>query len=79
RVGQVPAWAGSLTSSPEASFEIAVTPADYDADKILVLIKTSTVSGRDAFSGGDIIATAKLVTTDLEEDLAAQGKGVVVR
>ncbi|MBU1039423.1 hypothetical protein KKC17_04350 [Patescibacteria group bacterium] len=79
RLDKVVAWAGNISPAPEASFEVAVTPAEYDADKILVLIKTSTASGRDSFSGADVIATSKLVTTDLEDDLAAQGKGVVVR
>lgn len=64
---------------PEASFEVAITPQAADADKILVLIKASTATARDSFSGADLIATAKLVTTELDEDLAAQGKGVVVR
>ncbi|MFH1867003.1 MAG: hypothetical protein ABIJ81_02880 [Patescibacteria group bacterium] len=78
-LNRLPPGAGFKFTKPEASFEVAITPSAQDADKILVLIKTTTVTARDAFSGADLIATAKLVTTELDNDLGAQGKGVVVR
>ncbi|MBI5466505.1 MAG: hypothetical protein HY974_04410 [Candidatus Kerfeldbacteria bacterium] len=79
QLNRLPPGAGVVLDKPEASFEVAVTPEEPDADKILVLTKTTTATGRDNFSGADLIATAKFITTDLDDDLGAQGKGVVVR
>lgn len=79
QLNRLPAGAGFKFTKPEASFEVAVTPQLEDADKILVLAKSSTVTAKDSFSGADLIATAKMVTTELDDDLGAQGKGVVVR
>lgn len=78
-LNRLPAGAGSSFTKPEASFEVAIRPEDNDADKILVLTKTTTATARDAYSGGDLIVTAKFITTDLDQDLGAQGKGVVTR
>ncbi|MFH1111778.1 MAG: hypothetical protein V1712_01770, partial [Patescibacteria group bacterium] len=78
-LNRLPAGAGFKFDKPEASFEVAITPVEQDADKILVLVKTTTVTAKDSFSGADLIATDKLVTTELDNDLGAQGKGVVVR
>ena len=79
QLNRLPPSAGTIFDKPEASFEVAVTPEESDADKILVLTKTITATGRDSFSGADLIATAKFITTDLDDDLGAQGKGVVAR
>jgi len=79
RLNRLPAGAGITFTKPEAWFELAVTPEESDADKILVLTKTTTATARDSVSGADLIATAKFVTTELDDDLGAQGKGVVVR
>lgn len=79
QLNRLPAGAGTTFPKPEATFEVAVTPQGSDADKILVLTKTTTGTARDSFSEADIIATGKFVTTELDDDLAAQGKGIVVR
>ena len=55
-----------------------MTPLATDANKILVLTKTSTATARDTSSGADLIATAKFITTEIDNDLGAQGKGIVV-
>ncbi len=78
-LNRLPAGAGFKFASPEASFEVGITPGASDADKILVLTKASTLTAKDDFSGADLISTDKVVTTDLDNDLGAQGKGVVVR
>ncbi|MDP3986284.1 MAG: hypothetical protein U1C53_02885 [Candidatus Veblenbacteria bacterium] len=77
-LNRLPAGAGTGFARPEASFEVAVTPGPSDANKILVLTRTTTVTARDTFSGADLIATAKFITTELDNDLGAQGKGIVV-
>jgi hypothetical protein len=79
QLNRLPPGAGAAFEKPEASFEVAITPEDNDAGKILVLAKTTTATGRDNFSGADLIATAKFITTDLDDDLGAQTKGVVVK
>ena len=79
QINKLPAGAGIQFARPEASFEVAITPTEQDADKILVLTKATTVTARDSWSGADLITTAKLVTTELDNDLGAQGKGVVAR
>ncbi len=79
RLNRLPVGAGTAFTRPEASFEVAVTPEENDVYKILVLAKTTTATARDTWSGADLIATAKLLTTDLDDDLGAQGKGVVGR
>ena len=79
QINKLPAGAGIQFARPEASFEVAITPTEQGADKILVLTKATTVTARDSWSGADLITTAKLVTTELDNDLGAQGKGVVAR
>jgi hypothetical protein len=78
-LNRLPAGAGKTFLKPEASFEVAVTPQESDADKILVLTKTTTATAHDTFSDADLISTAKFVTTELDDDMATQGKGVVTR
>lgn len=77
-LNRLPAGAGASFTKPEASFEVALTPQSSDVNKILVLTKTATATSHDTFSGADLIATAKLITTELDNDAAAQGKGTVV-
>ncbi len=77
QLNRLPAGAGSAYKSPEASFEVAITPQASDANQVLVLTKTTTATGQDSFSGADLIATAKYITTNLDTDTRAQGKGVV--
>lgn len=79
QINKLPAGAGISFTRPEASFEVAVTPSEQDADKILVLTKATSATGRDSWSGADLITTAKIITTELDNDLGAQGKGVVAR
>ena len=77
-LNRLPAGAGTSFTRPEASFEVAITPIPSDANKILVLTKTATATARDISSGADLISTAKFITTELDNDLGAQGKGIVV-
>lgn len=77
-LNRLPAGAGSSFAKPEASFEVAVMPIPSDANKILVLTKTATATARDVSSGADLISSVKFITTELDNDLGAQGKGIVV-
>lgn len=77
-LNRLPAGAGTNFARPEASFEVAITPITSDANKILVLTRTTTATARDTSSGADLISTAKFITTEIDNDLGAQGKGIVV-
>jgi len=77
-LNRLPAGAGTSFMKPEATFEVAITPITSDVNKILVLTKTVTATARDVSSGADLISTAKFITTELDNDLGAQGKGIVV-
>ncbi len=79
QLNRLPAGAGTSFAKPEATFEVAITPQSADADKILVLSKTTTATAKDTYSEANLIATAKFITTEIDDDLAAQGKGIVVR
>lgn len=78
QLNRLPAGAGAAFPKPEASFEVAITPQAPEADKILVLSRTATATATDSFTGGNLIASGKLITTEIDDDLAAQGKGIVV-
>ncbi len=77
-LNRLPGGAGSSFAKPEASFEVAITPVPSDAHKILVLTRTTTATARDSVSGADLISTAKFITTEIDNDLGAQGKGIVI-
>lgn len=77
-LNRLPAGAGYSFAKPEATFEVAITPQLSDANKILVLTRTTTATARDIFSGANLITTAKFITTEIDNDLGAQGKGIVV-
>ncbi len=79
QLNRLPPGAGSAYKKPEASFEVAITPEPSDGGTILVLTKTATATATDSSSQADLIATAKFVTTELEADTGAGGKGVVAR
>ena len=78
-LNRLPAGAGTVFAKPEASFEVAITPKESDADKIFVLTRTTALSARDTFSNAAILKTARFLTTELLDDLGATGKGAVSR
>jgi len=63
----------------EAEFNIAITPSEADADKIMVLLSGTTVRATDTETKEEISKTTKAKTTRLEDDEIAQTDGRVVR
>lgn len=61
----------------KADFEISVTPAEDDLNKILVLINETSLTAIDSKTDSQIFAKNKPLTSDLEFDLIMSGKGVV--
>lgn len=77
RIGDLPAFAGSIGEYVGASFEVALTPAAEDAGTVPVLLTDIRLDGRDVQTGLNLHATASPVTTDLPFDVRAAGKGTV--
>jgi len=60
-----------------AEFSISITPRDEDADKILTLLPEISIQATDAKTNGKINLTNKGITTNLEKDPLAKGKGLI--
>ena len=61
-----------------ADFAISLTPTSDDADKILVLSNKVNAEALDVETNDTIYKEFKALTTDLEFDSLASGKGVIV-
>lgn len=77
-IKKVPANSGSLLSGFEATFEISITPKKEDLGKTLPLLGETTILGTDSFCSIEISDLCDAITTDLEYDVKAKGKGKVV-
>jgi hypothetical protein len=62
----------------EATFELSITPNEQDVGSFFKLTNAISVSARDSVSGGSISRATDILTTNLEEDEFAKGKGIVV-
>ncbi len=77
-IPRVNAYAGLLRSGPEASFRVSITPDASDVGTTMKLLGRTTMTARDDFTNEEQTETDVAVTTDLENDLGAVGKGEVV-
>jgi hypothetical protein len=78
RINRVPPGTGSLFASLVATFDVSVTPVATDVGQLLILLNQTVVTARDAFTEQDLRVEKAIVTSDLQGDVAAQGKGFVV-
>lgn len=60
-----------------ATFLVSVTPESKDLNKLLTLVKESTLTASDKETSGNVTITDAPITTDLTGDEAAKGKGLV--
>ncbi len=60
-----------------AEFEISITPSQNDADKILTLLPKIDIEATDSQTQGRIFKTYQGITTNLDNDPLAKGKGLV--
>ena len=60
-----------------ADLEIFITPTDKDVHKILTLISEITISAKDDQTQGQLTRTLTGLTTNLDTDPLAKGKGLV--
>lgn len=78
RLNRLPAGVGKDTSTLAVSFELSVTPADTDVGSSVALLGQSTLTAHDGFADATIKAVRNPVTTDLQNDPLAAGKGSVI-
>lgn len=67
-MGKVAAGTGVLTDAYEVIFQVGLTPAVNKADTVVSILSESTLTGKDAFTGTDILTTAPVLKTDLPDD-----------
>ncbi len=59
------------------NFEITVTPTETDKGKLLTLLLNTNLQARDVSTGGTISKTSGALTSNLDGDPGAEGKGIV--
>lgn len=67
QIGKIPANQGFKTEKMVASFNISITPGDDKVGQIVPLIKTTDISGKDAYTGVALKAKGDELTTDLKK------------
>lgn len=77
KINNIPANTGYLFSPYSAYFDVSVTPESRHVGKQMILMEKSALTGRDGFTGEEVSAEDKVVTTILENDNLAEGKGIV--
>lgn len=65
------------SSDLEASFEVQVTPDTNDIDRFAAILGETTFQAQDDLLHESVSKTKPPVTTDLQNDDGARGKGVV--
>lgn len=73
-IARVPAQVTNI----EAKFFVSIVPTEEDVSKILILIPKTEFQAVDVVTGHTVELEGKMVTTTLEDDELAHGKGVVV-
>ncbi|HLN19164.1 MAG TPA: hypothetical protein VK255_03270 [Patescibacteria group bacterium] len=67
-IGNMSAGTGVLSTPKEVSFQIKIKPSPDQVGRLIELIRPSTFSAKDAFTGEEISSTAEAKNTHLEED-----------
>ncbi len=66
-IGRIPANQGFKTEKMMASFNLSITPGDDKVGQTVSLIKTTDISGKDAYTGVPLKAKGDELTTDLKK------------
>lgn len=61
----------------EANFEISITPEPKDINTVLTLLPETTLEATDKITGDQLFLAAGAITSNLEGDPIAAGKGLV--
>lgn len=78
KIQNLSANSGTLLPIAEATFDISITPTLQQVGRLVMLTQKSVLNARDSFTGFDVEVEDRVITTDLENDVAARGRGVVV-
>ncbi len=79
RVGKVPAGTGFVRPAMQAAFQLGLTPLPIHIGGEPALLRGSTASGRDTFTGQEFRLTSPEITTFLRDDpnITAQQRTVI--
>ncbi|MEO5927164.1 MAG: hypothetical protein ABIO72_00655 [Patescibacteria group bacterium] len=61
----------------ELGFDVTITPGEADADRFAKLLGETRFEATDSTNGQKVLKTSPALSTDLENDESARGKGVV--
>lgn len=78
KLNKIPAHTGTIFSNLEAYFTVSITPTKEQLGKLVALTDDSSISGDDSFTKTKLEDTNSIVTTDLTNDVAAKGRGMVI-
>lgn len=76
-INKVPVGTGQILPQLSASFEISITPKVSDVGNVKILTDKTSLTATDSFTLASLTAFADSLTTDLKNDISAQGKGTV--
>lgn len=62
----------------EGSFEVSINPTNEDEGNLLVLTPETTLEAYDKKTNDQIFLTQGAITTNLDGDIIAEGKGIVI-
>ncbi len=67
-VGKLTAGTGVLLDAYEVIFQVGLMPSINKVNMVVPILGESTLTGKDAFTGNDILVTAPALKTDLPDD-----------
>jgi uncharacterized repeat protein (TIGR01451 family) len=70
---------GTVYPIQSASFEVSATPTADKIGLLLVLTDTSNFSGTDSYTLQNLTAMSDAITSEIPNDIKAQGKGLVIQ
>jgi hypothetical protein len=76
-INKVPVGTGQILPQLSASFEVSITPKESDVGNVKILTDKTSLTAADSFTLASLTASADSLTTDLKNDISAQGKGTV--
>ena len=76
KIGEIPV--NSTFEKFSAWFDVRVTPTKQQARKLLILTDQATFTGTDQETNAQITRSAKVVTSNLEDDPYGFGRGLVI-
>lgn len=77
-INKIPPHVGQSIPELEAWFAMSVTPTSKEVGEALTLVGQSHLRAADSFTEEEIIRTREAITTALETDPLAAGKGTVI-